>query len=142
MPARKLLVIDDDPDIVEYLCSFLEDNGYEMQSAGNSRSALEVLKTYEPDAILVDVMMPGRSGLDLLVKLRKNPHWESVPIVVVTGNDQVLEEDFQSYLGSHVGVRGPDGVLGKPVDPQALLAVVRQVIAESTRGEPHSTAGS
>jgi CheY-like chemotaxis protein len=129
MAPRKLLIVDDDPDIVAYLCSFLEDNGYECHPAGNSHQALEALKSYQADAILVDVMMPGRSGLDLLVKLRSDARWSKTPIVVITGNDQLLEEDCQSYLGSHVGIRGPDGVLGKPVDPAALLSVVQHVTA-------------
>ena len=128
MAGEKILVVDDDPDIVAYLTSFLEDNDYEVESAGNSRVALSSLKTYRPAAILVDVLMPGRSGLDLLVTLRRDPRWSEIPILVVSGNDQVLDEEFRSYLGSHAGVRGPDGVLGKPVDPQALLAVLRRLL--------------
>jgi hypothetical protein len=49
-------------------------------------------------------------------------------LVVITGNDQILEDDCQSYIGSHHGVSGPDGVLGKPVDRQALLTVLDHVL--------------
>jgi CheY-like chemotaxis protein len=136
MPGEKILVVDDDPDIVAYLCSLLEDHGFSSESASNSRLALKVLSTYRPDAVLVDVLMPGRSGLDLLVTLRRDPRWAGTPIVVVTGNDQVLEEDCQSYLGSHQGVRGPDGVLGKPIDPPTLLAVLRRVLARAGGEKP------
>jgi len=142
MSGEKILVVDDDPDIVAYLCSFLEDHDYQPDSAGNSRVALSMLKNWRPDAILVDVLMPGRSGLDLLVTLRKDPRWADLPIVVITGNDQVLEEDCQSYLGSHQGVRGPDGVLGKPLDPHVLLAVLRQVLARADSEEPAEEAGA
>ena len=48
-------------------------------------------------------------------------------MIVVTGSDKILEDDCQSYLGSHQGVRGPDGVLGKPVDRQALLAILKSL---------------
>jgi CheY-like chemotaxis protein len=83
-----------------------------------------MLGRFDPDVILIDVLMPGRSGLDLLVSIRNSSRWCSTPLVVVTGNDQILQDDCQSYLGSHLGVRGPDGVLGKPVDRDSLLAVL------------------
>ena len=142
MPGEKILVVDDDPDIVAYLTSFLEDHDYEVESAGNSRVALSTLKTYQPAVILVDVLMPGRSGLDLLVTLRRDARWHEIPVIIVTGNDQVLEEDCRSYLGSHQDVRGPDGVLGKPIDPPALLAVIRQVLARAGTGETAGEAGA
>ena len=128
---KKILVVDDDADTVEYLTTFLGDHGYETAAASDSHSALTVLQDFPADTILVDVLMPGRSGLDLLVQLRRDPRWQNVPIVVVTGSDKILEDDCQSYLGSHQGIRGPDGVLGKPVDPAALLAVVGHIMSEA-----------
>ena len=125
MDGNKVLVVDDDPDVVEYLSSFLEDHGYEVASAGDSASARETVARFRPDAVLLDVMMPGKSGLDLLISLRTDPRWRDIPLVVITGDDKILEDDCQSYLGSHQGVRGPDGVLSKPVDRRTLLAVLK-----------------
>lgn len=127
MRGNKVLVVDDDPDIVEYLSSFLEDNGYEVAAANDSASAHDAVARFRPDAILIDVLMPGRSGLDLLVNLRSDPRWQNIPLVVITGSDKILQDDCQSYLGSHHGVRGPDGVLGKPVDRNTLLAVLEHL---------------
>ena len=64
---------------------------------------------------------------DLLVTLRRDPRWQGIPLVVVTGSDKILQDDCQSYLGTHHGVRGPDGVLGKPVDRDTLLAVLKHL---------------
>jgi len=86
-----------------------------------------VLETYTPDVVLVDVLMPGRSGLDLLVSLRKDSRWKDLRLVVITGNDQILQDDCQSYLGSHHGVRGPDALLGKPIDRKTLLAILNRL---------------
>jgi len=127
MAEKKVLIVDDDPDIVAYVTSFLEDNGYQTRAAGDAEAALRVLDGFHPDAILVDVLMPGKSGLDLLVTLRHDPRWQNIPLVVVTGMDQILQDDCQSYLLSHHGVRGPDAVLGKPIDPKTLLAVLAHV---------------
>jgi CheY-like chemotaxis protein len=125
--GKNLLIVDDDPDIVVYFTSFLEDHGYWVRSAGDTAKALRVLEGFRPDAILVDVLMPGKSGLDLLVTLRRDPRWQGIPLVVITGMEQILEDDCQSYLLSHHGVSGPDAVLGKPIDPNALLAVLAHV---------------
>jgi CheY-like chemotaxis protein len=127
MRGNKILVVDDDPDIVDYLSSFLEDHGYDVASALDSATALSRVGKFRPDAILVDVLMPGRSGLDLLVTLRRDPRWCDIPLVVITGSDRILQDDCQSYLGAHDGVRGPDGVLGKPVDRDTLLAVLKHL---------------
>ena len=92
----RILVVDDDPDVTEYLASFLEDEGYEVASAGDERAALEEVERASPDAILIDVMLPGRSGLDLLVRLRRDPRWAGIPLVLVTGDDSVLKDDCRS----------------------------------------------
>jgi len=127
MKGRKILVVDDDPDILAYLTSFLEDHDYEVVSAGNAGGALRALEGFRPDVVLIDALMPGRSGLDLLVTLRRDSRWADLPLVVITGSDQLLQDDCQSYLGSHLGVRGPDGVLGKPVHRETLLTMLRHL---------------
>jgi len=130
--ASCVLIVDDDPDTVAYVTSFLEDQGYTARSAADADRALKALEGFHPDAILVDVLMPGKSGLDLLVTLRNDPRYRIIPLVVVTGMDQILEHDCQSYLTSHYGISGPDAVLGKPIDPKALLAVLAHVCSRLT----------
>jgi CheY-like chemotaxis protein len=128
----RILVVDDDPDVIEYLSSFLEDEGHEVEAACDETTALAVVEHFGPDAILIDVMLPGKSGLDLMVCLRRNPRWSGIPLVLVTGDDHVLKDDCRSYLESHQDVRGPDHVLGKPMERDALLSVLREIGAPST----------
>jgi len=128
MSSPRVLVVDDDPDILEYVSSFLEDNGYEVDVASRASSALEALDRSPPDAMLLDVLLPGRSGLKLLTTIRRDSRYAELPVVIVTGNDRLLEDDCQSYVGSHDGVRGPDGVLGKPIDRDALLKVLAHLL--------------
>jgi CheY-like chemotaxis protein len=128
----KILTVDDDPDVVEYLSSFLEDEGHEVAVASDERSALASLERFDPDVILIDVMLPGRSGLDLLVRLRRDPRRAGTPLVLVTGDDGVLKDECRSYLESHRGVRGPDHVLAKPMDREALLEVLNTFTVAST----------
>ncbi len=118
---KMVLVVDDDQDTLDYLSVLLLDNGYDVRAAPDEATALLQLEEFPADTVVMDVMMPGRSGLDLLVKLRSSSRWSSLSVIVLTGNDRVLEDHGRSYLSSHKGIRGPDAVLGKPVDPQALL---------------------
>lgn len=128
MAEPRVLVVDDDPDIQDYFGMLLEDNGYEVASAENADMALTTIEEFEPDIVLVDVMMPGRSGLDLLVTLRNSPRWSSTPIVMITGNDKVLHDEFHSYLASHGYVRCPEAVLAKPIDREAMLTTLGKLI--------------
>jgi CheY-like chemotaxis protein len=122
--SGKILVVDDDRDTALYLAVLLEDKGYEVHTAEDGAEALAQLDQFPADTVIMDVLMPGRSGLDLLVKLRNSPRWRDLMVIVVTGNDRVLEDYGKSYLSVHRGIRGPDAVLGKPVDPVALLRLL------------------
>ena len=90
----------------------------------------------EPLAVSTEFDHPrvAKSGLDLLVSLRRDPKWRDVPMVIVTGSDTLLEDDCQSYLGAHEGVRDPDGVLGKPVDRETLLSVLDTLLNGTDAG--------
>ena len=126
----RILVLEDDPDIADYMASFLEDEGYRVTSASRCSTAIAMMDEFRPDIVLIDALLPGKSGLEFLVTLRRDPQWSSLPLVVVTGNDKLLEDDCQSYLGAHAGVRGPDGVLGKPVDRTILRAVIERLLRQ------------
>jgi putative two-component system response regulator len=121
---KKVLVVDDDQDTSDYLSILLGDNGYDVCTAADEATALSQLEEFQADTVIMDVVMPGRSGLDLLVKLRSSPRWSDLSVIVVTGNDRVLEDHGRSYLSAHKELRGPDAVLGKPVDPETLLRVL------------------
>jgi DNA-binding response OmpR family regulator len=126
---RRVLIVEDDPDIVDYLSFFLEDEGYDVKSASRCSTARNLMDEFQPEVVLIDALLPGKSGLELLVSLRRDPQWSDLPLVVVTGDDMLLEDDCQSYLGAHEGVRGPDGVLGKPVDRETLLTVLNTLLS-------------
>lgn len=131
MAVKRVLVVDDDPDIVDYLGFFLEDEGYEVSSANRSSSALTALDEFEPDAVIVDVVLPGRSGLDLLVQIRQNQRWSEVPIIVLTGNDAIVQDNGKNYLAGFQLERGADLVLAKPVDRDALVAVLAKLTSSA-----------
>jgi two-component system chemotaxis sensor kinase CheA len=130
--AKRILVVDDDPDIIDYLGLFLEDLGFEVSSANRSSSALDRLDEVEPDAVILDVVLPGRSGLDLLVTIRQSERWSDVPIVVLTGNDSIVEDSGRGYLDGHDLRRGADCMLAKPVDRELLVECLGRLIGAGT----------
>ena len=127
MGGKRILVVDDDPDIIDYLDLFLEDEGYQVSSANRSSSALTALEEFKPDAVILDVVLPGKSGLDLLVTIRQDDRWSDVPIVVLTGNDAIVQDNGKNYLAGYHLERGADLVLAKPVDRDALVAVLARL---------------
>jgi two-component system chemotaxis response regulator CheY len=127
MSGKKILVVDDDADTVEYVSTLLEDNGYEVRGADRAEEALEVLETFAADVVIIDVLMPGKSGLELMVQIRKDHRWRAIPVVMLTGNDEVLQDGGKSYVSTHEGIRGPDELLGKPLDPDELFSVLDRI---------------
>ena len=124
LKKKKIQLIDDEPDVVLYLASFLEDHGYEVCAAHDAQAGWDMLEDEKPDLILLDVMMPGRSGLNFLLSLRQDPKHAELPVVFVTGSEKVKEKDFGSYLAQY-GAKPHDAVVEKPIDPSILLAVIR-----------------
>lgn len=125
--STRVLIFDDDPDVVVYLSSLLEDHGYVVEARGDTRKALDALDAFRPDLVLLDVLLPGRSGLDLLVRIRGSDAWGRTPLVVVTGDDGVIGDGARTYMSAHPGVSGPDHVLGKPIVVDEFLDVVARL---------------
>jgi CheY-like chemotaxis protein len=125
--VKKILVVDDEPDTVAYLTAILEDNGYAVCSAYNAEKAMELLDKEIPDLMLVDVMMPGASGLNLIRQVRSHPRSGDLPVIVVTGKAEVLLGGFHSYL-DRFSVKHPEGIAEKPFDPVRLLRMVGDLL--------------
>ncbi len=125
----RILVVDDDADTAVYICSLLEDHGYEAEAASDAEEALELMERFEPHLVTLDVMMPGRSGLDLLVRLRSDARWSAVRLVMLSGHDAVVEDGGRSYLRGHGVTEGPDAVLTKPLETHSLLSTIAALVA-------------
>ncbi|MGH7316217.1 MAG: response regulator transcription factor, partial [Candidatus Rokuibacteriota bacterium] len=118
----KVLVVDDEPDIVLYLEHVLRRLGYETASAGNGAEALEKAAADPPDLVLLDVMMPVVDGFAVCRALREREATRLVPVVVMTALQGV---DNRVKLLEH----GADEVLTKPVDERELVARVQSALA-------------
>jgi two-component system, cell cycle response regulator DivK len=114
---KKILVVDDEPHIVKYLTSFLEDSGYETCSAADGIEAFSVLKTEKPDLVSLDLQMPGDTGTRFYRNMTKSDEFKDVPVIVVSG-----------IPGRHLAIKKPVAVFDKPIDKDKFLEAVRNAI--------------
>ncbi|MBW1682658.1 MAG: response regulator [Deltaproteobacteria bacterium] len=133
MPG-KILIIDDDPDVILFLSTLLQDQGYEPVDAQNGVEGLEKAKADRPDLILLDLMMPEKSGIALLQDLKKDEELKHIPIIMVTGVSGETGIDLETFFernrphGSEGDAPRPEAYLEKPVDPDRLLALIRDIL--------------
>ncbi len=118
---ERILVVDDDPDILQFVRVNLEGEGYDAETAVNGRSALDAAKESPPDLVLLDVMMPEMDGLTVLRRMRSAPSTANVPVILLTA--KALAEDRVSGLNL-----GADDYITKPFDVEELVARVRSVL--------------
>lgn len=146
--AKKVLIIDDDLSVHKFLSVLLEENGYETDCAEDGRAGLEKIRESTPDLVILDVMMPKKTGFVLFKQLRNEDEYKDLPVLMLTGVAGVLEElDDQSEdtmerpfdslretLRMHIkkmrdeGLIKPDMFVDKPVEPDAFIERVKALI--------------
>lgn len=115
---KKILVVDDEYDLLETICATLEMGGYHAVAASNGRAALEQLDS-APELVLTDVMMPYMSGYDLVDAIRRQPDGKRVPVIIMSAIDPALHPRGSWNL-----------VLAKPFTLETLLDAVQKMIGE------------
>ena len=132
---KKILIVDDDPDVVLFLSTALEDHGYSTIEARNGLEGLEKAKSEHPDLILLDLMMPHKSGIALLSDLKKDDALKEIPVIMVTGVSGETGIDLEAFFKKGAtgdperNVLKPEGYIEKPVDPQKLLNMIQEVLS-------------
>jgi CheY-like chemotaxis protein len=129
---KKILIVDDEPDIVSYLEMVLQDQGYETTTAGNGNEALEAVKRDRPDLVTLDISMPEASGTRFYKEIRLDPELSTIPVIIVTavtglGGDKYAYEKFIS--NRHL-VPAPEAYFPKPIDRDEFLGKVRELLGE------------
>lgn len=121
---KKILVIDDEPDVVTYLTAFFEDNGFDVISAPNGKAGFEKAKAEKPDLITLDITMPEESGVRCYRELLDEQSTKNIPIIIVTG----VTVEFKRFIESRKQVKAPDAYFEKPIDREKLLEEVRRLL--------------
>ena len=126
--ATKILIVDDEPDIVEFLQYNLERNGYNISSALNGKDAIKLADQEVPDLILLDIMMPVMDGVQTCYELRKNDKLDSTLIAFLTARG----EEYSQIAGLEAGA---DDYIQKPIRPRLLLSRIKALLRRKSSSE-------
>lgn len=126
MAYPKVLIVDDEPNIVQLAKLYLERDNFQVTAVGDGLRALETIREGQPDLVVLDVMLPRLDGFEICRQLRAEDN--QVPIIMVTARD----EDIDKILGLELGA---DDYLTKPFNPRELVARVRAVLRRGTAKE-------
>jgi DNA-binding response OmpR family regulator len=127
MISMRLLVIDDDPDLVSRVTAVMESAGWEVHSAPNGVEGLEKARQLLPELIILDVLMPRKDGLTTYEELRADSGLSSIPIIMLTSAGEKLGFGFSgSDMAAHYGHQ-PEAFLQKPFEPRILVETARRV---------------
>jgi len=128
--SKKVLVVDDDPDVRSFVMTVLDENQYMPLVAQDGVEAFEMIEKDPPDLVILDVLMPRGSGIRLYHKLKTTEQYKRIPIIMFTGITLNSFLKSQKVLDEFKGeeVPEPDIYLEKPVDPEELAAAVKKKI--------------
>jgi CheY-like chemotaxis protein len=128
---KRILILEDEPDVATYLAALFDDHGYETETAADGRVGMEKARANPPDLISLDMAMPEKSGIRFYREIKDDPVLSKVPVVVVTGVTGFGRrfEDFRRFLETRKQIPPPDAFIAKPIDRDELLKVVRDLLA-------------
>ena len=138
--GKRILIIDDDPDILASVEAILKQEAYETDTAPNGERGLEKARESPPDLVVLDLFMPKKSGMKFLNDARNDEVLKSIPVIILSGASSVTGVDMKSYMadqelrqrkekvfGSGMKIN-PEAFLEKPCDPEELLEAVKKHI--------------
>jgi len=129
MQKNKVLIVDDDEKLQKLLTEYLEGYGFQVKAIPDGSTVLENIKSYSPGIVILDIMLPGQNGLDVLKNIRKE---FSVPVIMLTAKG----DDSDRIVGLELGA---DDYLAKPFNPRELLARIKAVMRRMYKIEDKST---
>ena len=132
--TKRILIVDDDPHVVLFLSTLLQDHGYRTLSASNGAEGWLAINREHPDLVLLDLMMPHKSGISLLSDIKTHEELKAIPVIMVTGIATETGIDLESIMkrgadeATEAGPFKPDGFIEKPIDPDRLIALIKEVL--------------
>lgn len=119
---RRIVLVEDEPNIIEAISFILSRAGWDVTAHANGETALEAIRRVTPDAVLLDVMLPGRSGYDILRDLRADAAFAHLPVLMLTARGQKKDRELAGSLGV-------TRFMTKPFSNAELLAALDEIAA-------------
>jgi CheY-like chemotaxis protein len=122
--GKTILVVDDEPDVRDYLSTLFSDHGYQTVVAGDGEAALAKVKAAAPDLITLDITMPEKSGVKFYRDIKESAEWKKIPVVIVTG----VTGEFEKFISTRRQVPPPDGYMSKPIEKDKILEMIGKLL--------------
>jgi two-component system alkaline phosphatase synthesis response regulator PhoP len=134
---KRILVVDDEPDVRNFLAACIEDAGFVVETARDGVEALEKIEASPPDLMTLDMVMPRKSGIGVIRTLRENERYKSLPVIVITAHahDEFGSEDIKNFNAFASGLR-PRYTMEKPVTPEKLVKAIADILKVETDDVP------
>ena len=126
MEKKRILIVDDELEMAEMETMRLKASGYEVAVAHDGPSGLKQVKFWQPDLVILDIMLPQMDGYQVCERLKKDPQSQNIPIILVSAMDQ----KYDTNLGKKVGA---DFYFTKPFEPVVLLAKIRELLKKGIK---------
>jgi len=127
--TKRILIADDEPNIVAAIEFLLTQSGYEVQVARNGEEALRVVESCVPDLVLLDVMMPKKSGYEVCTRIRERADWRHIKVVMLSAKGREAEVNRGLAIGA-------DLYMTKPFSTRELLAKIKELLAQELQPDP------
>lgn len=124
--GRHVLLIEDEPNIIEAIRFLLTRDGWEVATHSDGTDAVDVIQAASPDLVILDLMLPGRSGMDILRDLREIPELASLPVLMLTARGQSRDRDMAEKAGV-------SRFMTKPFSNAEVLTAVRDLLAQASQ---------
>ncbi len=121
---KKILIVEDEPDVMTYLNAIYEDNGFDTVKATDGIEGFKLAKSEKPDLISLDIAMPNQTGVRTYREYKQDDELKDIPVVIITA----VGDDFRRYLNKLKGFQKPEGFMNKPIDETRLLKMVNNIL--------------
>ena len=125
--AKKILIIDDELDILSYFEAIFQDNGYDAVSAMNGVVGFDLAKSEKPDLMTLDITMPTQSGLKLYWQYKLHPELKHIPVIIITAVDDFMG----AYFDELKDLGPPKGIFYKPIDSRKIMKLIAEILSDS-----------
>ncbi|MBW2606619.1 MAG: response regulator [Deltaproteobacteria bacterium] len=128
--SKKVLCVDDDPDIRLFVVTVLEENGYTPLTASNGEEGIKIIREEKPDLVILDVLMPRQSGIKMYRELKTDDSLKNISVIMLSGIARrtfLRSQEALTEFGNE-NVPEPEAYLEKPVEPEELAEMIKKVI--------------
>lgn len=123
--GKRVLIVDDEEDVLLYLSTLFEDHGFETLTALNGIEALEKARSESPGLITLDITMPEQSGIKTYRYLKSESALKSIPVIIITA----IGDPIRSVLNEFAAFPEPDGIISKPIDKKQLITMAEDLVS-------------